>query len=116
MHDLGCISTTFERSLRNFLDLLPDEVKHRKVKSMGVRSHSHKEITVVGWNIGAISFPKRHRPPKEMVQVGVEWKQVRGGSHTPSFVARVHESQFVCFKMESKVNLDMVYIILSKSK
>jgi hypothetical protein len=41
MYNVRCISTTLERTLRYFLDLLPYEIKHREIKSMGVRTHSH---------------------------------------------------------------------------
>jgi hypothetical protein len=41
MHNIRCIPTTLKRALRYCLDLLPNEVKHTKIKSMGMRSHSH---------------------------------------------------------------------------
>jgi hypothetical protein len=92
MHNVWCISITLERALRYCFDLLPNEVKHTKTKSMGARSHNHLEIPVVGRNVRVISFLRSHRPSKKTVQVGIERKKIRSGSHTPSFIARVHES------------------------
>jgi hypothetical protein len=57
-----------------------------------------------------------HHPPKKTVQVGIQGKQIRGSSHTPSLVARIHEPHFACFKAECKVNLDVVCIIPPKAK
>jgi hypothetical protein len=37
MHNVRCISTTLERALWYCLDLLPNEVKHTKIKYMGER-------------------------------------------------------------------------------
>jgi hypothetical protein len=51
-----------------------------------------------------------------MVQVGIEGKQVRSSSSTPSFAVRVHESHLATVKARYKVNLDAVCVIPSKSK
>jgi hypothetical protein len=51
-----------------------------------------------------------------MVQVGIEGKQVRSSSSTPSFAVRVHESHPATVKAGCKVNLDAVCVIPSKSK
>jgi hypothetical protein len=51
-----------------------------------------------------------------MVQVGIEGKQVRSSSSTPSFATRVHESHPATVKVGCKVNLDAVCVIPSKSK
>jgi hypothetical protein len=82
---------------------------------MRVRSHSHKDVTVVGQNVGAISLPRSHRPRKETVQVDIEWEKIQSGSHTPSFVARIHEPHLASFKAECKVNLLAVCIFPPKS-
>jgi hypothetical protein len=83
---------------------------------VGARSHSHKEILVVGWNVEAISFPRSHCPLKNMVQVGIERKKICSGFHTPSFVARIHESHLARIKAECHVNLVVVFNSLPKSK
>jgi hypothetical protein len=57
-----------------------------------------------------------HRPLKKTVQVGIEWKKIRSGSHAPSFVARVHESHLACIMVECIVNLVAVCIFFAKSK
>jgi hypothetical protein len=76
VHDVGCIATALKRALRYCLYFLPNKVKHIEVKSMGVRSHSHKKILVVGWNVRAISFSRSHGLPKKTVQVSIERKKI----------------------------------------
>jgi hypothetical protein len=71
---------------------------------------------VVGWNVGAISFPRSHRPLKQVVQVSIEREKIRSSSHTPSFVARVYEPHLAHIKAECKVNLVVVCIFSPKSK
>jgi hypothetical protein len=51
-----------------------------------------------------------------MVQVGIEGKQVRSSSNTPSFAVSVHESHPATIKAGCKVNLDAVCVIPFKSK
>jgi hypothetical protein len=69
VQDVRCIPTTLERTLQYGLDLLPYEVEDTKIKSIGSPSLSHKNVSVVGRNVGAISFPRSHRPTKKMIQV-----------------------------------------------
>jgi hypothetical protein len=61
-------------------------------------------------------LPQESSSSKKMVQVGIEGKQVRSSSNTPSFAARAHESHPAIVKAGCKVNLDVICIIPSKSK
>jgi hypothetical protein len=74
VHDVGCISITLKRAHRYFLDFIPNKMKHTKVKFVGARNHSQKEISIVGSNDEAISFPRNPPPPKKMIQVSIEGK------------------------------------------
>jgi hypothetical protein len=116
VHDVGFVATALKGALRYCIDFLPNKIKHTEVKSVGVRSHSYKEIPVVGWNVGTICFPRSLRPPKKMVQVSIEGKKILSGSHTSSFIAMIHESQFSRIKTECKMNLVEIIIFFSKSK
>jgi hypothetical protein len=51
-----------------------------------------------------------------MVQVSIEREKIQSGSHTHSFVVRVHETYLACIKAKCKVNLVAVCIFSSKSK
>jgi hypothetical protein len=83
---------------------------------MGLPSHSHKEILVVGWNVRAIPFPRSHRLTKKTVQVGVEGKKIHSGSRTSSFVVWIHEFELACIEMKCHVNLVAVSISSLKTK
>jgi hypothetical protein len=50
-----------------------------------------------------------------MVHICIEGKQIRGGSHTPSPIAWIHESEFICVKLEGKVKHRSVRIKPSKT-
>jgi hypothetical protein len=116
VHDIWCIPTTLERTLRYGLDLLSYEVKYTKVKSMGLLSHSHKDVPFVGWNVGAISFPMSHCLPKKIVQVSIEGKKIRSGPCAPSFVVWIHKLELAYIKVQCYVNLVAVCISSPKTK
>jgi hypothetical protein len=116
MDKIRCIATTLERALRYGLGLLPYKFNDTKVKSMGAPSHCYKNVAVVRWNFGAISFPRSYHLPEKMVQICIEGKKIHSGSCTLSFVAWIHKLELACINADCHVNLVAVCISSPKSK